>query len=78
MSLKPMETSKPDVTKVLKYQSCMGGTRCRVGSVRALLLFLVTCIFIALHNAGGVHVMRHLADSRYKNFCDGVISRMHD
>ena len=54
----------------------MCGGRRRAGSVRALLLFLVTCILIVWLNAGSVHVMRHLADSRYSNLCDGVISRI--
>ena len=51
----------------------MCGARRRAGGVRALLLFLVTCILTAWCDAGNVHVIRHLADSRYSNLWDGVI-----
>ena len=48
--------------------------RRRAGGVRVLLLFSVMCILTAWCNARNVHVMRHLADSRYSNLWDGVVS----
>ena len=79
-SLTVKEQSEPFICRVhchgrTECYNCMCGARRRAGGVRVLLLFLVTCIVTAWCNARNVHVMRHLADSRYSNLWDGVISK---
>ena len=64
------------VTDIMKNQHCVCSARHKASGVRALLLFLVTCILTVWCNACNVHVRRHLADNKYSNLGDGVISNL--